>query len=177
MAQRDMLQRHLPIVAIVGRPNVGKSTLFNRLTGRRKAVVLDTPGVTRDRNYHVAEWNGTRMLVVDTGGYESEPTHALSAAMREQTLLAIDEADVIIHVVAADEPLNPTDHDILELLRKAHKPVFIAVNKCDNESIKQAALADFASFGMEIFPISALHGLRTAELLDRVTEALPRLSE
>ena len=177
MAQRDMLQRHLPIVAIVGRPNVGKSTLFNRLTGRRKAVVLDTPGVTRDRNYHVAEWNGTRMLVVDTGGYESEPTHPLSAAMREQTLLAIDEADVIIHVVAADEPLNPTDHDILELLRKAHKPVFIAVNKCDNESIKQAALAEFASFGMEIFPISALHGLRTAELLDRVTEALPRLSE
>ncbi|MGB9691584.1 MAG: ribosome biogenesis GTPase Der [Candidatus Sumerlaeaceae bacterium] len=170
----EILHRHLPIVAIVGRPNVGKSTLFNRMTGRRKAVVLDTPGVTRDRNYHVAEWNGTRMLVVDTGGYESEPSHALSQAMREQTQLAIDEADVIIHVVDAEEPLNPTDHEIADLLRKAGKPVFCAVNKCDNEARRLSAVAEFAALGTEVYPMSALHGLRIGELLDAVTAALPK---
>ncbi len=175
--KREILHRHLPIVAIVGRPNVGKSTLFNRITGRRKAVVLDTPGVTRDRNYHVAEWNGMRMLVVDTGGYESEPTHELSEAMREQTQLAIDEADVIIHVMDADEPLNPTDHEIQELLRKAGKPVFVAVNKCDNDARRLAALAEFSVLGAELYPISALHGLRTGELLDAVTAALPQRSD
>ncbi len=173
----EILNRHLPIVAIVGRPNVGKSTLFNRMTGRRKAVVLDTPGVTRDRNYHVAEWNGTRMLVVDTGGYESEPTHELSAAMREQTQLAIDEADVIIHVVDAEEPLNPTDSEIQQLLRRAGKPVLVAVNKCDNESRRLAAMAEFSALGVDVFPISALHGLRTGELLDAVVDALPKHSE
>lgn len=175
--KREIIHRHLPIVAIVGRPNVGKSTLFNRMTGRRKAVVLDTPGVTRDRNYHVAEWNGTRMLVVDTGGYESEPTHALSAAMREQTQLAIDEADAIVLVVNVDEPHHPTDHEILELLRKAQKPVFLAVNKCDNEERRLAAATEFSAMGVELFPISALHGLRIAELLDAVVSVLPKRTE
>lgn len=175
--KREIIHRHLPVVAIVGRPNVGKSTLFNRITGRRKAVVLDTPGVTRDRNYHVAEWNGTRMLVVDTGGYETEPTHALSAAMREQTQIAIDEADVIIHLVNVDEPHHPTDDEIRDLLRKANKPVFLAVNKCDNETRRLTAVSEFSSWGMELFPISALHGLRVAELLDAVVAALPKRSE
>jgi len=171
--KREISGRHFPIVAIVGRPNVGKSTLFNRMTGRRKAVVLDTPGVTRDRNYHVAEWMGRRMLVVDTGGYESEPTHELSAAMREQTQLAIEEADVIVHVMDLDEPFNPTDLEIQELLRRAGKPVFVAVNKCDNEERRVGAVADFAPFGVDIYPISALHGLRTGELLDAIIAVLP----
>lgn len=175
--KRELLHRHLPVVAIVGRPNVGKSTLFNRMTGRRKAVVVDTPGVTRDRNYHVAEWSGRRMLVVDTGGYETQPEQLLGEAIREQTLLAIDEADAIIHVLDADHPHHPTDLDILQLLRRTEKPVFLAVNKCDNEPRRLAALAEFSAWGMEIYPISALHGLRTNELLDAVVASLPPASQ
>ncbi|AXA36826.1 MAG: ribosome biogenesis GTPase Der [Candidatus Hydrogenedentota bacterium] len=175
--KREILYRHLPIVAVVGRPNVGKSTLFNRITGRRKAVVLDTPGVTRDRNYHIAEWNGTRFLTVDTGGYEHEPTSELSALMREQTLLAIEEADAIILLLDSREPMHPTDDEVIELLRRTAKPVFVAVNKCDNREQRLAAISEFARLGLELYPISALHGHGTGDLLDAVVASLPKRTE
>ena len=173
--EKQILNRHLPIVAIVGRPNVGKSTLFNRVTGHhRKAVVLDTPGITRDRNYHVAEWEGRHFLLIDTGGYEMDPSQPLLRQMREQTLMAVDEADVIILLTAVDEPMNPTDDDVMKILRRTRKPVFLAVNRCDNRDRRDLAAIEFARFGADqVYGISALHGNGTNELLDALVDALP----
>lgn len=176
--KKQILNRHLPIVAVVGRPNVGKSTLFNRITGHRKAVVLDTPGITRDRNYHVAEWNGVRFLVVDTGGYETEPTHSLSALMREQTLMAIEEADAILFLMDLGDTMNPTDDEVMKLLRRTRKPVFLVVNKCDNRDRRNLASVEFARFGAaQVFGVSALHGNATGDLLDALVAALPRTGD
>ncbi len=171
---REILNRHLPVVAIVGRPNVGKSTLFNRLTGHRKAVVLDTPGLTRDRNYLAAEWEGRYFLVVDTGGYELDDTQPLLRQMREQTLLAVEESDAIIFLTELDDPLNPTDDEVMNILRRTRKPVFLTVNKCDNRERRDAAASDFARFGTDVvYGISAQHGSGTDELLDALIGALP----
>jgi len=165
--------QQLSIVAVVGRPNVGKSTLFNRVLGRRKAVVLGTPGVTRDRNYSVAEWRGRSFLLVDTGGYDTLGVMRLTALVREQCLLAIEEADVIVFVVDLREPDSPVDHDVADLLRRTGKPVFLAVNKCDAKS-HESAVAEFYRLGLQrLFPISAEHGIGVAELLDSVIEVLP----
>ncbi len=166
-------QTQLPIVAIVGRPNVGKSTLFNRILRRRKAVVLDTPGVTRDRNYGVAEWGRRSFLLVDTGGYEMAETSRLTALVREQCRMAIDEADVILFVVDVQETDNPTDREVAELLRKTGKPVFLAVNKCDGTARENVA-AEFYRLGLEqMYPISAEHGRGIADLLDAAVGCLP----
>lgn len=175
---KQLLRRHLPIVAIVGRPNVGKSTLFNRITGHRKAVVHDTPGLTRDRNYLAGEWEGKDFLVVDTGGYEVETTMPLFQQMREQTNIAIDEAAAIIFLCDRTDPLNPTDDQLMELLRRTRKPVLLAVNKSDNREQREQAVAEFSRFGLEeVFGISALHGIGTGELLDELVAQLPEQTE
>ncbi len=165
------------MVAVVGRPNVGKSTFFNRVIGRRKAVVLDTPGVTRDRNIENTEWNGRSFAIVDTGGYETEPRDITFALMREQCLLAIEQAHVVVFVVDLREPDNPIDHDVMELLRRSGKPLVFVVNKCDNRRMDDEALGFYKLGPDQVFPISALNGLGVADVLDRVVEMLPEETE
>jgi GTP-binding protein len=167
----------LPVVAIVGRPNVGKSSLFNRIVGRRKAVVLEIPGITRDRNFEPADWNGRHFMVVDTGGYEVDGVETgagpLREEMREQAALAIEDADLVILLVDALDGLNPLDREVLDLLRRGKRPTIVAVNKCDNPRA-EALIADFTALGVEhLFPVSALHGHGVGDLLDDVVKALP----
>lgn len=180
-----------PIVALVGRPNVGKSTLFNRIVGRRLAVVHDEPGTTRDRLHAPAEWIGASFTVVDTGGIEvlSEavvagrrpgPDRVLAQdsapfipLMREQAEQAIQEADVIVFVTDAASGLTAGDQEVAEILRRSRCPVFLTANKADNPRLRQAAL-EFYSLGLgTVYAISALHGTGVADLLDDVVEALP----
>jgi GTP-binding protein len=163
----------LPVVAVVGRPNVGKSTLFNRILGSRTAIVEDRARTTRDRLYGDAEWNGRRFVVVDTGGLEDEPGDPIEAKVQEQARLAINEADVIVFVVDAATGLTPTDEDAATLLRRATAPVLVAVNKADNER-RELEGAEFYALGWdETYPISAAHGRGTADLLDAVVWVLP----
>lgn len=163
----------LPVVAIVGRPNVGKSTLFNRIIGFHKAVVHDRPGVTRDRLYETAEAHGRRFMLVDTGGLEPEPDTSLLHAMRGQVLIALEEADVIVFVVDARAGFTPADLEVADLLRRTDKPVVLAVNKVDGPSHEDLA-ADFWQVGLdELFTFSAAHGRGMWELLDAVTTRLP----
>lgn len=163
----------LPVVAIVGRPNVGKSTLFNRIVGSRLAIVEDRARTTRDRLYATAEWNGRRFVVVDTGGLEIEPGDVIEAKVQEQARLAIAEADVIIFVVDAAAGPTPADLEAAELLRRATAPVIVAANKADNLR-RELEAAEFHAFGWhEVQPISALHGRSVADLLDTVVAALP----
>ncbi len=162
----------LPIVAIIGRPNVGKSTLVNRIIGRREAVVEDTPGVTRDRVTYDAEWVGTRFLVQDTGGWEPEGK-GLQEAISTQAALAMREADVIVLVVDAVVGATATDEAVVRTLRRSKTPVVLAANKVDGER-QEAEAAALWSLGMgEPFPISAVHGRGTGDLLDRIVEVLP----
>ncbi len=163
----------LPVVAIVGRPNVGKSTLFNRIVGDRLAIVEDRARTTRDRLYGTAEWNGRRFLVVDTGGLEIEPGDVIEAKVQEQARLAIAEADVIVFVVDAASGPTPGDLEAADLLRRATAPVLVAANKADNAR-RELEAAEFHAFGWtEVHPISALHGRSVADLLDAVVAALP----
>ena len=163
----------LPIVAIVGRPNVGKSTLFNRIVGGRPAIVEDRARTTRDRLYGDAEWNGRRFVVVDTGGLELDPDDPIEARVQEQARLAIAEADVIVFVVDAASGMTPADEEAAELLRRATAPVLVAVNKADNEK-RELEAAEFYAMGWEeTYPISASHGRGTGDLLDAVVWALP----
>jgi GTP-binding protein len=179
-----------PIVALVGRPNVGKSTLFNRIVGRRRAIVEDVPGTTRDRLYGDAEWNGVPFTVVDTGGLEILETRKgrratdqlppLSTAsvgfieeIRQQAEIAIAEADVIIVLVDVVDGLTPADQDVASVLRRTDRPVLVAANKTDNEA-RQPAAFEFYALGLdEVFPISALHGTGIGDLLDEVVSSLP----
>ncbi|MFC2015844.1 ribosome biogenesis GTPase Der [Chloroflexota bacterium] len=183
-----------PIVALVGRPNVGKSTLFNRIVGQRRAIVEDIPGTTRDRLYGDADWNAVSFSVVDTGGLEiiesrkarsqEDQPKPLSTAsvgfveeIREQAEIAIAEADLIIMLVDVLDGLTPADDDVADVLRRTHKPVLVAVNKADNEQRRQAAY-EFYSLGLgEVFAISALHGTGIGDLLDEVILALPVFEE
>ena len=161
------------IVAIVGRPNVGKSQLFNRLTGKRKAIVDDESGVTRDRHYGTSDWNGKEFTVIDTGGYIKGSDDVFEDEIRKQVELAIDEADVIIFVVDVEEGITGLDKDVANLLRKTQKPVFLTVNKVDNNKRYTDAL-EFYNLGLgEIYPISAINGSGTGELLDELTAVLP----
>ncbi|MBN1866917.1 ribosome biogenesis GTPase Der [Candidatus Sumerlaeota bacterium] len=173
MPQVEILGHRLPIVAIVGRPNVGKSTMFNRIVGRRKAVVLDTPGLTRDRNFETAEWNGRAFMLVDTGGYETDPRDNIYAQMRRQSLLAMEEADVVVFLTDVTEPDNPVDRDVADLLRRASKPTVLAVNKCDTNRRHQESYA-FYSLGFDpLYALSALNGSGMGDLMDRIVELLP----
>ena len=132
-----------PIVAVVGRPNVGKSTLFNKLCGQRLAIVEDTPGITRDRIFANCEWSGHEFLLVDTGGIEPKATEGILAHMREQAQIAIDTADCIIMVVDVRNGLTAADEDVAHMLRRSHKPIILAVNKCDNVGETPMELYEF----------------------------------
>ena len=162
-----------PIVAIVGRPNVGKSTLFNKLTGQRLAIVEDTPGVTRDRIFCDCEWCGHKFLLVDTGCIEPNIDDGLLAHMREQAQIAIDSADCIIMVGEIGAGVTAQDQDIAGMLMRSGKPVVLAVNKCDKVGEPPMELYDFYSLGIgDIVPISSVHGHGTGDLLDTVCENL-----
>lgn len=164
----------LPIVAIVGRPNVGKSTLFNRLVGKRDAIVDDQSGVTRDRNYGHCEWNGKIFRLIDTGGYVPDSDDLFETAIREQVELAINEADSIIFLVDMKTGVNPIDHLIMDLLRQSNKKFYVVVNKVDAE-IHLALTAEFYSLGIEKFyDISAMSGRHTGDLLDDITQDFPK---
>ena len=167
----------LPVVAVVGRPNVGKSTLFNRIIGRRQAIVEDRARTTRDRMYGDSEWNGRRFIIVDTGGLEVDPADPIELKVQEQARLAIREADVIVFLVDAVTGLTPADEEAAELLRKSTKPVIVAVNKTDNTQ-READAAEFYSLGWEeTYAISASHGRGTGDLLDAIVWALPPETE
>ena len=160
------------IVAIVGRPNVGKSTLFNRLIQRREAIVDSVSGVTRDRHYGKSEWNGKDFSVIDTGGYAIGSEDQFEQEIRKQVILAIDEADIIIFVVDVTEGITSMDNEVANLLRKIKKPVLMAVNKVDNAMRNNDAL-EFYNLGLgEYFTISSINGSGTGELLDALTEKL-----
>ncbi|WP_353169863.1 ribosome biogenesis GTPase Der [Flavobacterium sp.] len=165
------------IVAIVGRPNVGKSTLFNRLIQRRDAIVDSVSGVTRDRNYGKSEWNGKEFSVIDTGGYIKGSDDIFEGEIRKQVELAIDECDAIIFMVDVEEGITPMDDEVAKLLRKVTKPVLLAVNKVDNSKRVTDAL-EFYNLGLgEYFTIGAMNGSGTGELLDKLVEVLPEMPE
>jgi GTPase len=167
------MSRKLPTVVIVGRPNVGKSTLFNRLVGRRVAVVEDQPGVTRDRLYAEAEWRGRRFTVVDTGGMLFSEDDPLIEQIRVQAEVALAEADVILFLTEVTAGVNPDDRDLARRIRGIDRPVFIVVNKSDNPQ-RETFAGEFFELGFEkVFPVSSLHGRGVADLLDEVVELLP----
>jgi GTP-binding protein len=158
----------------VGRPNTGKSTLFNRLAKARKAIVHDQPGVTRDLNYGETEWRGKRFLLVDTGGFEPDPESSLRKQIQEQTLLALQEADAILFLLDGKAGLTHLDREAIQLLRQVEKPTFFAANKIDTGG-KEPLLYEFYRLGLnEVFPLSAEHGLGLGELMDRVVASLPQ---
>ena len=173
----DSQRTSLPVVAIVGRPNVGKSTLFNRIVGERAAIVEDRARTTRDRMYGDTEWNGRRFLLVDTGGLEITPDDPIEAKVQVQARLAIAEADVIVLVVDAITGLTPADREAADLLRVAQAPVFVAANKADNAA-RELDAAEFWELGWErTFAIAASHGRGVADLLDELVLALPPESD
>jgi GTP-binding protein len=167
----------MPLIASVGRPNVGKSTLFNRLIGERKAIVLDTPGVTRDRNYGDVYWNQRTFTVIDTGGFEPKSDQSMLSMMRHQAMLAIEEADLVIFVADCRDGLMEADREVAHLLRRGGSTVLLAVNKVDGNTQHQHA-AEFYGLGLEeVFSISAEHGRGVGRLLDKVTDLLPPAEE
>ncbi|MFZ5591077.1 MAG: ribosome biogenesis GTPase Der [Bacillota bacterium] len=161
-----------PVVAVVGRPNVGKSTLFNRLVGARIAIVEDIPGVTRDRLYKDADWNGRSFTLVDTGGLDYEEEGEIISNVRRQAELAIAEADLVLFVVDARAGLTPADEAVASVLRRSEKPVILVANKVENYQNKD--YYEFYQLGLgDPFPVSALEGLNTGDLLDEVLKHLP----
>jgi GTP-binding protein len=163
-----------PIVAIVGRPNVGKSTFFNRVTKTRKALVDDFPGVTRDRHYSDAVWNGVDFTLVDTGGFSGEDEDDFAHKIRSQIFQAIEDADVIILLLDGKNGISPFDEDVVRILRPLSQPVFFAVNKIDGVE-QEVGLYDFYNLGIEkLYPISAEHRYGISDLLDDLTEILPK---
>ena len=165
----------MKLVAIVGRPNVGKSTLFNRILGQRKAIVEDFPGVTRDRNYAEVTRFDTPFILVDTGGFEPVSEDRLLVQMREQSRLAVEEADVILFVLDAKEGLTPSDMEVAAMLRRVEKPVLYVVNKVDGER-QEAALGEFYALGIDtLLPLSAEHGRGIDDLMEAVLAFIPSM--
>jgi len=174
---QKIVNRMSNIVAIVGRPNVGKSTLYNRLTETRKAIVDDFSGVTRDRHYGVAEWIGKQFTVIDTGGYVANSEDVFEAAIREQVLIAIEEATVILFMVDVTTGATDLDDSIADILRRGKKPVFVVANKVDNNKLIND-LHEFYSFGLgEIYGISSMTGSGTGDLLDEVVSHFEEVEE
>lgn len=171
------MSRPLPSVAVVGRPNVGKSTLFNRIVGRRKAIVEDTPGVTRDRNFERADWAGREFYVVDTGGLEPDADEPMAVAIRRQVEAALLEAQVVVFVVDTKDGVQPLDLKIADILRKNDVPVVLLVNKVDRLP-EDTSYLDFWELGLgEPHPVSALSGKGSGDALDAVIEHLPEVEE
>jgi GTPase len=183
-----------PIVALIGRPNVGKSTLFNRLVGERRAIIEDEPGTTRDRLYGMAEWTNQPFILVDTGGLDVAATEkaprkghqpeSLGSSsrdfvreIRQQAEVAITEADVVVLLVDAKDGVTAADRDVAEILRRSGRPVVLAANKADNETRRQAALEFFELSLGNVYPISALHGTGTGDLLDAIVAEVPVVDE
>ncbi|MBN1955489.1 MAG: ribosome biogenesis GTPase Der [Anaerolineae bacterium] len=182
-------------VALVGRPNVGKSTLFNRLAGRRQAVVDDRPGTTRDRSFASCEWNGVIFTIVDTGGIEVLPDKVVAGSrpgpeqllskdsaafiplIRSQAELAIEEADAVIFLTDAIAGITPADEEVAHILRRSRKPVFLAANKTESDRVRATAVEFYALGIGEVYPISALHGKGVADMLDDLVLALPAARE
>ncbi len=163
----------MSLVAIVGRPNVGKSTLFNRLTEERRSIVHDEPGVTRDRVYGHMDWGGRTMSIVDTGGFVPGSADRFEAAIREQVHLAIEEAGLILFVVDVTTGITDLDAEMASILRRSDRPVMLVVNKADNDERRWGA-AEFYALGFEeVFALSSINGMGTGDLLDRVLELLP----
>lgn len=164
----------LPVVAVVGRPNVGKSTLFNKLVGQRLSIVEDTPGVTRDRIYSKCEWRSREFMVVDTGGIEPDSDDVILSQMRRQAEIAIERADVIVLVTDIKCGVTASDQDVSSMLLKSGKPVVLAVNKCDTIGEPPVELYEFYNLGLgDPFPISSQHGHGTGDLLDEVFKYFP----
>jgi len=162
-----------PVIAIIGRPNVGKSTLFNRLAGGGKAIVIDEPGATRDRNYTDCTWNNRPFTLIDTGGFEPAAKVEILVQMREQTKLAIEEADIILFMMDGRDGLTPSDQEIARMLRVVKKTVFYTVNKVDGPR-HEALVSEFYRLGIEkLYPISAQHGPGLDDLMDDVADCLP----
>ncbi len=164
-----------PVIAIVGRPNVGKSTLFNKLAGERISIVEDTPGVTRDRIYYEIEWSGRAMILIDTGGIEPKTDDIILKQMKTQAEIAIDTADVIVFMVDVTTGLTAADRDIATMLIKSRKPLILAVNKCDSIGALPMEFYEFYELGIEGEPValSSIHGNGSGDLLDRVLEVCP----
>lgn len=163
-----------PVVAVVGRPNVGKSTFFNYLAGRRISIVEDTPGVTRDRIYTEVEWRDRKFTLIDTGGIEPYSEDIIMQQMKRQSEIAIETADVIIFMVDAKEGMTASDREVAEMLRKAHKPVVLAVNKVDRVGDPPPGVYEFYNLALgDILTISSVHGLGIGELLDEVYQHFP----
>jgi GTP-binding protein len=172
IADEETDQERLPLVALVGRPNVGKSTLFNRFVGERRAVVEDRAGTTRDRLISIAEWNGFRFRLVDTGGMQPAQGDVIDVAVQDQARIAVTSADLIILVVDAATGPNPGDAEVAQLLRKSGKPILLAANKSDNLERERAA-HEFAELGFDaIYPVSAQHGIGSGDLLDVLVDRL-----
>lgn len=161
------------IVAIVGRPNVGKSTLFNRLVQRRDAIVDAVSGVTRDRHYGKSDWNGKEFSVIDTGGYVIGSDDIFEGEIRKQVQLAIEESDIIVFVVDVEEGITPMDAEVAKILRKVKKPIFIAVNKVDN-AMRDADAVEFYNLGLgDYHTISSINGSGTGDILDAIVAEMP----
>ena len=160
------------VVSIIGRPNVGKSTLFNRLIGKNKAMVSDFPGTTRDRNYAECFWAGKNFTLVDTGGFDPYPSNKLKALVKEQTLMAIEESNVLVFLLDGREGVTPIDREISDLLRKSNNKVIYVVNKIDSAKGEELVLA-FYELGVEkLFPVSSVHGLGIGEVLDEIIKSI-----
>ena len=169
----------LPVAAIVGRPNVGKSTLFNKISGDRISIVEDTPGVTRDRIYYECSWNQRRFMLVDTGGIEPKTEDIIFKHMKTQTEIAIDTADVIVMVVDVHTGVTVDDRDIASMLLRCGKPVIVCVNKVDTVGALPSEFYEFYEFGFatDPIPVSSLHGTGTGDLLDEVCSYFPQYDE
>ena len=168
----------LPVVAVVGRPNVGKSTLFNKLIGKRLSIVEDTPGVTRDRIYSKCEWLGHDFMLVDTGGIEPSSNDTILVQMRRQAEIAIDKADVIILVTDIRSGVTANDYEVASMLQKSGKPVVLCVNKCDKLGAPEPEFYEFYNLGIgDPIEVSSVHGYGTGDLLDRVIGHLPKEPE
>ncbi|MBQ9964805.1 MAG: ribosome biogenesis GTPase Der [Clostridia bacterium] len=167
-----------PIVAVVGRPNVGKSTLFNKLIGQRLSIVKDTPGVTRDRIFAACEWRGRSFMLADTGGIEPHSDDVILSQMRRQAQLAIEQADVIVLVTDLQSGVTANDADVAVMLQKSGKPIILCVNKCDRIGEPPAEFYEFYNLGLgDPIAVSSLHGTGTGDLLDAVFEYLPAEEE
>ena len=168
-----------PVIAIVGRPNVGKSTLFNKLIGERRSIVEDTPGVTRDRIYGESEWCGRKFILIDTGGIEPKTDSMILQKMREQAQIAIDTADVIVFMCDINAGLVADDRDIAIMLKKSGKPVVLCINKADKVGEVDPAFYEFYELGFDIDPIavSSIHGTGSGDLLDAVFDCIPEYEE